>query len=128
MPSWRSRIQIAAINALAELGDKRSLETAFKYAQDTSQPPAVQSAALKIIGAEGKGDQRAFPLIFESFKEALDNQDFQGLFDTTAAIVNLADPRGQQAIDMLKEKFKDNAQIINYVNFIEAQFQAAVKK
>ncbi len=128
MPSWKSRIRIAAINALAELGDKRSLETAFKYAQDVNQPAAVQTAALKIIGAEGKGDQRTFPLIFEAFKVALDNQDFQGLFDMTAAIVNLADPRGQQAIDMLKEKFKGNPQINGYVNFLEAQFQAALKK
>lgn len=127
-PSWKGRVQIAAMNALAELGDKRTLETAFKYAQDGSQPIAVQSAALKIIGAEGKGDKRAFPLIFEAFKTALANNEFQALFDSTSAIVKLADPRGQEAFDLLKTKFKDAPQFMGYITFFESQFQAAIKK
>ena len=44
------------------------------------------------------------------------------------AIIKLADPRGQEAFDLLKKKFKDNAQIAGYITFMEAQFQAAVKK
>ncbi len=128
MDSWKGRLQIAAMNGLAELGDKRSLETAFKYAQDASQPIAVRSAALKIIGAEGKGDPRAYPLIFEAFKTALDNNEFQAIFNSTSAIIKLADPRGQEAFDLLKKKFKENPQLMGYVSFMESQFQAAVKK
>lgn len=127
-PSWKGRLQIAAMNGLADLEDKRALETAFKYAQDASQPTAVQSAALKIIGAEGKGDQRAYPLIFESFKTALDNNDFQALFNSVTAIIKLADPRGQEAFDMLRVKFKGNEQAMNYINNVESQFKAAVGK
>jgi aminopeptidase N len=127
-PSWKGRIQIAGMEGLSELGDKRALETAFKYAQDANQPVAVQSAALKIIGAEGKGDPRAFPLIFESFKIALDNNDFQALFDTTTAIIRLADPRGQEAFDMLKTKFKDNPQLNGYITFMETQFKEGIGK
>ena len=126
--SWKGRIQIAAMNGLAELGDKRSLETAFKFAQDTKQPIAVQSAALKIIGAQGKGDKRAFPLIFESFKTALENNEYQAIFDSTTAIVKLADARGQEAFDLLKAKFKDSPQFMGYITFFESQFQASLKK
>lgn len=127
-PSWKGRIQIAGMEGLAELGDRRSLETAFKYAQDSSQPAGVQSAALKIIGAEGKGDPRAYPLIFEAFKTALENNEFQALFDTTTAIIKLADPRGQEAFDMLKTKFKNNGQFMGYITFMETQFKQAVEK
>lgn len=127
-PSWKGRIQTAAMNGLAELGDKRSLETAFKFAQDGNQPLGVRSTALKIIGNQGAGDKRAFPLIFDSFKHALENNEFQVIFDSTSAIVRLADPRGQEAFDLMKEKFKDNRQFLNYVTFFEAQFQAALKK
>ncbi len=127
-PSWKGRIQIAAMDALAELGDRRALETAFKYAQDIDHPVAVRSSALRIIGAEGKGDARAFPLIFEAFKIALENNEFQTLFDTTTAIVNLADPRGQEAFEMLKAKFKDNRQVMSYVIFMETQFKEALEK
>ncbi len=127
-PSWKGRIQIAGMQGLSELGDKRALETAFKYAQDASQPIVVQSAALKIIGAEGKGDPRAFPLIFEAFKTALANNEFQALFDTTSAIIKLADPRGQEAFDMLKVKFKDNLQLAGYITFMETQFKEEIGK
>ncbi|MBJ3584357.1 HEAT repeat domain-containing protein, partial [Salmonella enterica subsp. enterica serovar Derby] len=63
--SWRGRIEIAALKGLAEYGDKRALEPALKIAQDTTRPVSVRIAALEVVGASGKGDPRAFPLIFE---------------------------------------------------------------
>ena len=42
------------------------------------------------------------------------------------AIIKLADPRGQEAFDMLKEKFKDQANILGFASFLESQFKAAV--
>ena len=127
-PSWRNRIQIAGLRGLAALEDKRALEIGLKAAGDKTLPLNVRMAALSIVGAAGKGDPRAYPLIFESFKKSLANNDFQGLFDGVQAIIALADPRGQEAFDLMREKFKNQANILGFVNFFEQQFKAAIKK
>ncbi len=126
-PSWKGRIQSAGLSGLAELGDKRGFETAFKLATDPNQPRAVKNGALAAIAATGKGDPRAFDLIFSRFKEALDKNSFQSIFSGANAIIKLADPRGQQAFDLLKAKFKDQANILQFAAALEAQFKAGLK-
>ena len=73
------------------------------------------------------GDPRAFPLIFEKFKAANDTTNFQGIVDSMQALVKIADPRGQQAFDMLKTKFKDNPGFLQFITSQEALFKAAIK-
>lgn len=125
-PSWKGRIQAAALKGLAFLGDKRALDLGIKYAGDKAMPKNVRSAALLVVAGSGKGDPRAFPLILASFKSALDTNNFQGIFNGVKSIIRLADPRGQEAIDLLKEKFKNNPQFANYIVNAEAQFKAAI--
>ncbi|MEZ5428002.1 MAG: M1 family aminopeptidase [Pyrinomonadaceae bacterium] len=127
-PSWKGRLQIAGLNGLAQLGDKKSLEVGIKYAGDKSLHPNVRIAALTLVGATGKGDERAFPLIFDAFKKSLDANDFQGIFNGSQAIIRLADPRGQEAFDLLKEKFKGNQQFAGFITFLENQFKQATNK
>jgi hypothetical protein len=127
-PSWRGQIQTAGLNALSELGDARAFDVSYKFATDKSKPFTSRTAALTVVGATGKGDARAFPLIFDQFKKALGNNDFQGIFNGAQAIIKLADPRGQEAIDLLKAKFKDNPQFMGFITYLESQFQAAIKK
>ncbi len=126
--SWHGHLRNAGLNGLAALGDKRAFETAYKFANDPNQLPTVRSKALEVIGETGKGDQRAFPLIFENFKKSLEANSFQNLFNSVNAIVKLGDPRGQQAFDLLKTKYKDNQQIMGYVAYFEAKFKAASGK
>ncbi|MET0752804.1 MAG: M1 family aminopeptidase [Pyrinomonadaceae bacterium] len=126
-PSWKGRIQIAGLNGLAALGDKRALDVGLKSYADKKLPSNARTAALTVIGSAGKGDSRAYPLIFESFKKSLAGNDFQGIFNGVQAIVKLADPRGQEAFDLLKEKFKNQANILGFVTFFEAQFKEAIK-
>lgn len=126
--SWRQHSRNQGLQGLAELGDKRALEVGIKYASDKTQPAQVRSNALRIVGSTGKGDARAYPLIFESFKKALDTNSFNALFTATQAIIKLADPRGQEAFDMLKAKFKDNANFMGFINQLEGQFKEAIKK
>lgn len=126
-PSWKGRIQIAGYTGLAELGDPRAFEIGYKAATDKALPGNLRTIALRIVGATGKGDARAFPLIFERFKRALDANDFNGLQNSVAAIIKVADPRGQEAFDLLKTKFKDQANVLDFVMFFEAQFKAALK-
>ena len=127
-PSWKGRMASAGLNGLAVLGDKKSLDIGLKYAADKNQPDNVRNAALKVVGATGKGDSRAYSLIFDAFKNHLENNDFNGLFSSVQAIINFADPRGQEAFDLMKAKFKDNSQIMGYVTFLESQFKEALKK
>jgi len=127
-PSWKGRIMKAGLNGLAELGDKRGFDMAYKIASDTSLSRDMRTAALPAIAATGKGDQRAYPLIFEQFKKAYDVNNIQGVINSINAIVRIADPRGQEAFDLLKQKFKDNAGAMQFFANLEGQFKAAIGK
>lgn len=126
-PSWKGRIQMAGFRGLAELEDKRAFDLGYKTATDVSSPGRVRTTALAVVGATGKGDDRAFTLIFDKFKKSLDANDFNGIFSTTEALIKIADPRGQQAFDMLREKFKNQGNITGFVNLLESRFKAALK-
>lgn len=125
--SWNDQVEISALNGLAALGDKRALETGFRLANDKTQSSNVRTASLSIVGALGKGDSRAYPLLFERFKTSFDNNNFQGFINSIQAIVKLGDPRGQEAIDMLKQKYGSNPQFAQFINQLEVQFKKAVE-
>ncbi|HEX8738300.1 MAG TPA: M1 family aminopeptidase [Pyrinomonadaceae bacterium] len=126
--SWHGRLRAAGLNGFAELADKRALDLGIKYAADKNQSPGVRNAALNVVANAGKGDERAFPIIFERFKKALEGSDFQGIFNGMQAFIKLADPRGQQAFDLMREKFKNQPQFAGTINFFEQQFKAAIGK
>ena len=127
-PSWRGRIQIAGLNGLSTLGDKRGFDIALKFASDKTQPVEARIAAVSVLGETGKGNPKAFPIIFEAFKSALETNDFNGIFTTIRALIGLGDPRGQQAFNLLKIKFKNDQQIMNFVLFLEMQFKQSQEK
>ncbi|MBA2493910.1 MAG: HEAT repeat domain-containing protein [Acidobacteria bacterium] len=125
--SWKDRIRIAGLSGLAALGDKRAFDAGLKYA-DKSYPSNVRTNALNLVAATGKGDARAFSLIFENYKKALENNEFQSLIGGLVSFARLADPRGQAAFDMAKEKFKDRQNLLGFINQIEAQFKKAIEQ
>ena len=126
--SWHGRIRSAGLTGLAESGDKRAFDVGYKFATDKNQIPRVRATALEIVGATGKGDPRAYPLIFEQFKKSLDANEFQGIFSGANAIIRLADPRGQEAFDLMRVKFKNQPNAIPFIERLETQFKAAVGK
>jgi HEAT repeat protein len=126
--SWRSRLRRAGLTGLAALGDKRAFETGYKFATDKNQTPSVRSAALGVVGATGKGDARTYPLIFAQFKKSLDANEFQGIISGINAIAALGDPRGQEAFDLMKTKFKSNPNAMNFINNLETKFKAGIGK
>ena len=85
----------------------------------------LRTAALVVVGKTGKGDPRAYSLIFEKFKSAFDSGNIQGIQNGIVAIVKLGDPRGQEAIDMLKAKFKNNAGAMQWLASQEVALKAA---
>jgi HEAT repeat protein len=126
--SWKNNIQIAGLNALAILKDKRALDLGFKFATDKTQPLNVQTAAVAIIGAVGKGDPRTFPIVLENFKIAVENSNFQSIISGIETIINLADPRGQEAFDLFREKFKGNPQAEGFIKTKEAEFKKTIQE
>ncbi|HYP50800.1 MAG TPA: HEAT repeat domain-containing protein, partial [Pyrinomonadaceae bacterium] len=126
--SWHNRLRIAGLSGFAQLGDKRALDMGIKYANDKTQSSAVRDAAMEAIAANGKGDERAFPIIFDRFKKALAGNDFNGIFHGMMAVIKLGDPRGQQVFDAMREKFKSNPQFTGTIDFFEQQFKAAIAK
>jgi aminopeptidase N len=126
--SWKDRIKSAGFAGLAELGDKRALEIGFAAASDKTVSTRIRTSALGIVGSAGKGDPRAYPLIFDQFKKAFDANNIQGIINSLTAIIKIADPRGQEAIDMLKEKFKNQPGATSAIAQFEAQFKAAIGK
>ncbi|MET0752179.1 MAG: M1 family aminopeptidase, partial [Pyrinomonadaceae bacterium] len=125
--SWKDRIRNAALNGLANLGDKRALDLGFKYT-DKSYPSDVQASALAVLAATGKGDTRVFPVLIENFKKTLENNRFQAIFQGLPTFIRLADPRGQEAFDLAKEKFKDQPNILGFISQQEAQFKKAIEQ
>ena len=126
--SWKDRIARAGLAGLTELGDKRAFEIGYKMVTDKNLSPLVRSAAAAVVGATGKGDPRAFPLIFESFKKAYDAGNEGGLQNSLEALIHIADPRGQEAFDLLKVKYKDNANAMQAITEYETRFKAALKQ
>ena len=124
-PSWKGRIMTAGLNGLAELGDKRAFDIGYKIATDASIPKNQRTVALAVVGATGKGDPRAYPLIFAEFKSAYDANNIGGIVNGLAAIAKIGDPRGQEAFDLMKTKFKDNPGAMQFIAAQEAQFKAA---
>lgn len=120
--SWRDRVRIAALNGLSATGDKRAMETGFKYT-DKANPANIRTAALGVLAETGKGDERVFPLLFESFKRSLESSDFNGIFSGFTSFIKLGDPRGQQAFDLAKEKFKTQAGLLNFISQLEGAFK-----
>lgn len=123
--SWRDRVQIAGLNALAELGDKNALDLGFRIGSDYKRSAGLRTAALGVVAALGKGDPRAFPLVFENYKDALEQNSFGQIFSGLRSLIRIADPRGQEAFDLARSKFKENKSLIRFLDQLESQFKKA---
>ncbi|MEZ5305880.1 MAG: M1 family aminopeptidase [Pyrinomonadaceae bacterium] len=123
--SWGDRLHMAGFIGLAALKDKRALDIAIKYASNENNSSGLRGAALMAVAATGKGDPRAFDLIFGQFKEYLQAGDIQGFVSSLQSIAELGDPRGAEAFTMAKEKYKDSPGFLNFINRIESAFKAS---
>jgi aminopeptidase N len=126
-PSWKGRIVNAGLNGLNTLADKRGLDIGLKVAADMSVPLRARRTAYRLIGATGKGDARAYPVLATAVRGALAADDEGTLVNVTRAVVQLADPRGQEVFDLLKTRYKDDAQVMNFLTSSEKAFKTAIQ-
>lgn len=132
-PSWKNQSLMSSLVGLKELGDARGFDIAFKALSDLKllrwrlpTPPVwdLRVFAADTIASLGKSDA-TYPMIFDRFKTSLAEDDLEGMFFNVVLINKLADPRGQQAFDLLKAKFKDAADTMTAISQFEAQFKQA---
>nr|MBK9653242.1 HEAT repeat domain-containing protein [Bacteroidota bacterium] len=135
-PSMKSQSLLCALSGLKELGDPRGYDIAYKALSDLTLPRwrlpdfsiwDYRVFAVQLIASLGKSHD-AFPVVFERFKKSMNENDVEGIFNNVILIINLADPRGKEAFELLKTKFKNDTKLISAINNYEAQFMEAIKK
>lgn len=134
--SMKSQSLISVLLGLKELGDPRGFDIAYKALSDLYLPrwrlplPAIwdyRVFAVDAIKSLGK-NKEVYPLIFERFKRSMAENDLNGMFYNLNLIVVLADTRGQEAFDLLKLKYKDNAIVMSAINQFEQKFKDTIQK
>lgn len=136
-PSMKSQSLLSALAGLKALGDPRGFDLAREVLSDLnlhrwrlpSIPPSwdYRNSAVDLIVSLGKGEA-VFPMIFDRFKKSMAENDIEGIFNNIMLITMLADPRGQEAFELLKAKYKDDANAMAAVNQYETQFKETTKK
>lgn len=108
-PSWRDSIKISSLNGLTASKDGRALDAGLKYSEQGNLP-AVRAAALKLVGAAGKGDARSFATLSKHLEEAAGKGDFTVASGAAEGLVNLGDPRGLALFEEILKKPEISAQ------------------
>ena len=124
--SWRDHIKSSGLAGLAALGDKRALEIGLRYAQKGNFPQ-VRAAALRLVGSVGSGDPRAYPLISESLKQAVERTDFNLVFGSAEGLVNLADPKGLTLMEELWKQAEGRPQVQGVIKNFQDQLKKKVE-
>lgn len=133
-PSWKSQSLIAALNGLKELGDPRGVTIAYEALANVQLPRWYLAtpiwdypvAAAETLVALGKADS-AYAMLLERFKKSMAENDVNDIFANTYLLTIIADARGQEVYDLLREKFKDDANAMLAVTNYETQYQTALK-
>ena len=133
-PSMKSQSLLCLLGGLRELGDERGLKTALDVLNDSELPrwrlPSPPIWDYRIIAAQniaalGKSEL-AYPIIFQRLNTAVKDSDLSGIFNNLLIIIELKDPKGQEAFDLLKNVFKDNKSVYEAVLQHETMFKESI--
>ncbi len=120
--SWREKTQAAALNGLGELGDKRALDVALRYA-GPEHATEVRKAAVHLLGAIGQNDPRVLPVLLQALHQSFANEGFPLGEAAAETIYNLDDVAGLKSL-------RDVLAVVNkLINNADLQaFERQVKK
>ncbi len=134
-PSMKSQSLLSAISGFKELNDVRCFDIIYKVLANTNLPrwrlPDASVWDYRIVAAEllhqiGKSAD-TYPLIISRFKKSVEEDDLGGIFNNILLINKLADERGQEAFDILKEKYKNDTLLLEATLNYETQFKSQLK-
>ena len=121
-PSWRDNIRAAGLGGFEALADKRALELGFTYSA-AGNNVGVRTAALGLIGAVGKDDPRAFPLLSTALTQGFESRNFAMVSGAANALVTLGDERGLGAFEELRKKAANSPQIVAAISNFETRLR-----
>lgn len=128
-PSWKNQSLISALNGLRALGDPGGAALAMEALKDSAAAPRwtlatpvwdFRLAAAETLAALGKGHE-AYPLVHRRFLAAMQENDVNDIFGNVLLMVALADPRAQEVLPTLRERFKHDANAMQAVEGFAAQ-------
>jgi aminopeptidase N len=133
-PSWKNQSIISAMNGLKELGDKRAAGVILTALADSKSPHwtlatsvwdhrLAAADALVALGIADKG----YPIVFLQFKKAMEENNINDIFYNVQQVAVLGDPRGKEVFEMLKTRFKDDANAMAAIDQYETKFREAIK-
>jgi aminopeptidase N len=115
-PSWRDNIRASALTGLTALRDRRALDAGLRYAAP-GNVPQVRVAALRLLGAVGKDDARAFPLVSRALNHAVATSNSSMRNAAAEALVGLGDQRGVELFDEVLKKISSQGEQFSIKQF-----------
>lgn len=133
-PSWKGQTKISALVGLKTLGDPRGAEIALAAIKDNLAPRWYLATpvwdyplqAADTLASLGKGGL-AYPVMEERLTKSIEEDDVNDIFANLTMIATLADPRGRKAVDLVKTRFKDDANAVAAADALLAQLEAAIE-
>jgi len=134
-PSWKEQSKMAALTGMRLLADERAVSFALDILKDNHSPRWFLGAsgwdypvyAATTLASFNKGNL-GYDIILERFNQAMKENDINDIFSNVLLIAILADSRGQKVFDLLKTKYKDDANAMNALNGYKEQFKNALGK
>lgn len=128
-PSWKNQSRISALNGLEQLNDNRAVNYALKCLVDNQSPRWYLAtpvwdypfAAVNTLVALGKAEL-GYPVLIARFRNSLLDDDLNDIFQNVQLINLLKDKRATEMYALLKEKYKNEATILEAVINYENQF------
>ena len=116
------------MNGLQQLGDERAVDYALSCLKDNQSPRWYLAtpiwdypfAAVNTLVALGKADL-AYPILFERFKQSLQDNDLNDIFQNVQLINLLKEQSAKEIYILLKEKYKDDAAMLETIKNYESQ-------
>jgi hypothetical protein len=84
----------------------------------------VRSAALSLLGAIGKDDQRTFPVLSNALNEGYELRNFNLFSGAAEALIVLGDERGLGTFEDLSKKATASPQIVATISSYESRLRA----
>lgn len=134
-PSWKNQSLISSLNGLKELADPRGVEIAMNAIKDN--PPGARwtlatpvwdyriaaAITLKELGKSKEG----FDIVNERFQKSLEEEDISDIFNNLLLFATLGDERGLEAMQRVRELYKNNEAAAKAVEQYETQLKKALR-
>ena len=132
--SWKNQNRISALNGLEQLGDIRAASYALDCIKDNHSPrwylaTPVWDYPYAAINTLVSLDytESAYPILLERFKQSLNENDLNDIFQNLQLIDLLNDKRAVEVYELLKTKYKNDPVVFESIKVYEINYLKNVK-